>query len=147
MEPFPFPCHPDRSEAKRRDLRFRGPFDEMFFDGAKRPTHLSDNRGFYGAKSKDLGDAYWQMLFGAFRPQTTKACRASEAQGPAVQRTLPGNVFHSGAPNSPRAPNPPLRRRAPANRFPNQHLAQNLAHFSYRPRLQNHRIEPVVGKA
>ena len=37
MEPLPLPCHPDRSEAKRRDLRFRGPFDEMFFDGAK-PT-------------------------------------------------------------------------------------------------------------
>ena len=27
--------------AKRRDLRFRGPFDEMFFDGAKRFTDLS----------------------------------------------------------------------------------------------------------
>jgi hypothetical protein len=26
MEPLPFPCHPDRSEAERRDLRFRGPF-------------------------------------------------------------------------------------------------------------------------
>jgi hypothetical protein len=39
MEPLPFPCHPacpgapwDRSEAERRDLRFRGPFVEMFFD-------------------------------------------------------------------------------------------------------------------
>jgi hypothetical protein len=31
MEPLPFPCHPDRSEAERRDLRFRGPFVEMFF--------------------------------------------------------------------------------------------------------------------
>jgi hypothetical protein len=31
-EPLPFPCHPDRSEAERRDLRFRGPFLEMFFD-------------------------------------------------------------------------------------------------------------------
>ena len=30
MEPLPFPCHPDRSEAERRDLRFRGPFVEMF---------------------------------------------------------------------------------------------------------------------
>jgi hypothetical protein len=35
-EPFPFPCHPDRSEAERRDLRFRGPFVEMFFDRAQR---------------------------------------------------------------------------------------------------------------
>jgi hypothetical protein len=34
MEPSPFPCHPDRSEAERRDLRFRGPFLEMFFDKA-----------------------------------------------------------------------------------------------------------------
>jgi hypothetical protein len=33
-EPLPFPCHPDRSEAERRDLRFRGPFLEMFFDRA-----------------------------------------------------------------------------------------------------------------
>jgi hypothetical protein len=31
IEPSPFPCHPDRSEAERRDLRFRGPFVEMFF--------------------------------------------------------------------------------------------------------------------
>ena len=29
------------------------------------------NRGLYGAESKDLGDACWQMLLGAFRPQTT----------------------------------------------------------------------------
>jgi hypothetical protein len=28
-------CHPDRSEAKRRDLQFRGPFVEMFFDRAQ----------------------------------------------------------------------------------------------------------------
>jgi hypothetical protein len=34
MEPSPFPCHPDRSVAERRDLRFRGPFVEMFFDRA-----------------------------------------------------------------------------------------------------------------
>jgi hypothetical protein len=41
MEPLPFPCHPacpgvpwDRSEAERRDLRFPGPFVEMFFDRA-----------------------------------------------------------------------------------------------------------------
>ncbi len=25
-------CHPDRSEAERRDLRFRGPLLKMFFD-------------------------------------------------------------------------------------------------------------------
>jgi hypothetical protein len=28
-------------------------------------------RGVYRAESKDLGDARWQMLLGAFRPQTT----------------------------------------------------------------------------
>ena len=39
--PLPSPCHPDRSEAKRRDLRFYGPFLDMFFDGAKRLTDLS----------------------------------------------------------------------------------------------------------
>jgi len=36
IEPLPFPCHPDRSEAERRDLRFRGPFVEMFFDLVER---------------------------------------------------------------------------------------------------------------
>jgi hypothetical protein len=29
------------------------------------------NRGLCGAESKDPGDACWQMLLGAFRPQTT----------------------------------------------------------------------------
>jgi hypothetical protein len=29
------------------------------------------NRELYGAESKDPGDACWQMLLGAFRPQTT----------------------------------------------------------------------------
>jgi hypothetical protein len=29
------------------------------------------NRGLYGAESKDPGDACWQILLGAFRPQTT----------------------------------------------------------------------------
>jgi hypothetical protein len=28
------------------------------------------NKGLYGAESKDPGDIYWQMLLGAFRPQT-----------------------------------------------------------------------------
>jgi hypothetical protein len=36
LEPLPLPCHPDRSEAERRDLRFRRPFVEMFFDRAQR---------------------------------------------------------------------------------------------------------------
>jgi hypothetical protein len=29
------------------------------------------NKGLYSAESKDPGDACWQMLLGAFRPQTT----------------------------------------------------------------------------
>ena len=39
------------------------------------------NRGLYSAESKDPGDACWQMLLGAFRPQTTtedKKVTASE---------------------------------------------------------------------
>ena len=31
---IPPPCHPDRSAAQWRDLRFGGPFLEMFFDSA-----------------------------------------------------------------------------------------------------------------
>ena len=68
--PLPSPCHPDRSEAKRRDLRFYGPFLDMFFDGAKRFADLSQTEGF-SAESKDPGDACRQILLGAFRPQTT----------------------------------------------------------------------------
>jgi hypothetical protein len=44
MEPLPFPCHPDRSEAERRDLRFRGPFVEMFF-GRAYPNFLPRSTG------------------------------------------------------------------------------------------------------
>jgi hypothetical protein len=33
------------------------------------------NGGLYGAESKDPGDVCWQMLLGAFRPQTTPDCR------------------------------------------------------------------------
>jgi hypothetical protein len=55
--------------------------------------------GFYGAESKDPGDACWQMLLGAFWPQTTtedkkvtnSALRSSQAEGSAVPRTSPGN--------------------------------------------------------
>jgi hypothetical protein len=34
-------CHLDRSVAQWRDLRFSGPFLEMFFDRAFRPVKLS----------------------------------------------------------------------------------------------------------
>jgi ABC-type antimicrobial peptide transport system permease subunit len=39
--------------------------------GAKRFADLSHNKGFYGAESKDPGNASWRMLLRAFRPQTT----------------------------------------------------------------------------
>jgi hypothetical protein len=49
------------------------------------------NRGLYGAESKDPGDAYWQMLLRAFRPQTTtedrKVTTPSVAEGSAVSLT------------------------------------------------------------
>jgi hypothetical protein len=35
------------------------------------------NSGLYGAESKDLGDARWQMLLGAFRLQTNTGRKKS----------------------------------------------------------------------
>jgi hypothetical protein len=35
------------------------------------PRGSVSNRGLNSAQSKDLGDACWQMLLGAFQPQTT----------------------------------------------------------------------------
>jgi hypothetical protein len=40
---IPPPCHPDRSAAQWRDLRFGGSFLEMFFDSAVYRS-LSDRR-------------------------------------------------------------------------------------------------------
>jgi hypothetical protein len=37
------------------------------------------NRGLYSAEPKDPGDARWQMLLGAFRPQTTPEDKKSQA--------------------------------------------------------------------
>ena len=61
---LPLPCHPDRSEAKRRDLRFHGPFVEMFSRdsvafwwtgrGIMRLKCISD--GFYAAKPYENGE-------------------------------------------------------------------------------------------
>jgi len=42
------------------------------------------NRGLHGAESKDPGDACWQMLLGAFRPQPTTEDKQS--QPPSVPR-------------------------------------------------------------
>src|SRR5438552_910325 len=39
MEAPPSPCHPDRSEAKRRDLRFYGPSWRCFF---REPTQAEN---------------------------------------------------------------------------------------------------------
>src|SRR5882757_4911299 len=41
MEPLPSPCHPDRSEAERRDLRFRRPFVETLNSNLKQNCHLA----------------------------------------------------------------------------------------------------------
>jgi hypothetical protein len=67
IEPLPLPLS---SRAKPRDLRFCGPFVDMFFDRAQRSGEIS----------------VWMPLLG-------NVFRRSEAEGPAVQRTFPGNVF------------------------------------------------------
>jgi hypothetical protein len=52
--------------------------NQLYFKPPDKAVILSEalrrsiaNRGLYGAESKDPGDACWQMLLGAFRPQTT----------------------------------------------------------------------------
>jgi hypothetical protein len=52
--------------------------NQLYFKPPNKAVILSEalrrsaaNRGLYGAESKDLGDACWQMLLGAFRPHTT----------------------------------------------------------------------------
>ena len=47
------------------------------------------NRGLYGAESKDPGDACWQMLLGAFRPQTTPEDKRSQTPTVANPDFLP----------------------------------------------------------
>jgi hypothetical protein len=49
-------------------------------------------QGLYGAESKDPGNASWQMLFGAFRPQTTTEDKKS--QTPSM---MPGRRRQSAA--------------------------------------------------
>jgi hypothetical protein len=48
---------------------FQGPDKAVILSEALRRSIA--NRGLYGAESKDPGDACWQILLGAFRPQTT----------------------------------------------------------------------------
>jgi hypothetical protein len=52
--------------------------NQLYFNATEKAVILSEalrrsiaNRGLYGAESKDPGDACWQMLLGAFWPQTT----------------------------------------------------------------------------
>jgi hypothetical protein len=76
--------------------------NQLYFKAADKVVILSEalrrsiaNRELYGAKSKDPGDAYWQMLLGAFRPQTTpedeKVTNSGEAEvgGPAIFSPTP----------------------------------------------------------
>jgi hypothetical protein len=50
-------------------LYFKAPDKAVILSKALRRSIT--NRELYGAESKDPGDACWQMLLGAFRPQTT----------------------------------------------------------------------------
>ena len=56
IEPLPLPLS---SRAQPRDLQFRGPLLEMFFDGAERLTDLSGDTALDGAESKDPEGAYF----------------------------------------------------------------------------------------
>src|ERR1700679_948170 len=100
------------SRAKPRDLRFSGPFVEMFFDRAKRkggtcgsfnqrpmppqapPYPLSSRPEFSWAvgppKEMKNGSHAATALHGR---ATLHLVIPSEAEGPAVQRTFRGNVF------------------------------------------------------
>jgi hypothetical protein len=66
MKIDPMNCHPDRSEAERRDLLFCGPFGEIVF----RQSMV-----------EGPGDAHWQMLFTAFRPQTARETKSHSLSG------------------------------------------------------------------
>src|ERR1700743_2446078 len=89
--PLPSPCHPDRSEAKRRDLRFYGPFLDMFFDGAERLTDLSrDRRLWRGVEEPVPSEAegtsavlILPMLLGPFRPPKPENRICPNLDGPA----------------------------------------------------------------
>ena len=80
IEPLPFPLS---SRAQARDLRFRGPFLEMFFD---RVAGLGPTQG----DEKRLGPATT-----LYRTVTLPFVIPSEAEGSAVPRTSLGNVFRS----------------------------------------------------
>jgi hypothetical protein len=75
----------DRNKASLLLLRACDFFDlfvfsasnQLYFKSPNKAVILSEalrrsiaNRGLYGAEPKNPGDACWQMLLGAFRPQT-----------------------------------------------------------------------------
>jgi hypothetical protein len=62
--------------------------NQLYFKPPDKAVILSEalrrsiaNRELYGAESKDPGDACWQMLLGAFRPQTTTEDKNSQTPG------------------------------------------------------------------
>jgi hypothetical protein len=75
-------------------LYFKPPDKAVILSEA--PRRSIANRELYGAESKDPGDACWQMLLGAFRPQTTTENKKSQTpsvpEGSAVPRTSPANA-------------------------------------------------------
>ncbi len=115
---LPYPCHPDRSvpgfpttqNAQHPRMRL------SVKRGARplpKPTKSTGNSGersggtcgsngpfvemlFERAKPKDLGDTYWQMIFGAFRPQTIrkikKASRLTDQEMAFAHLVLSGTM-------------------------------------------------------
>jgi hypothetical protein len=75
---FPFRAAKSKNEGTLQQLGSKPPSNQLYFKPPDKAVILSEalrrsiaNRGLYGAESKDPGDAYWQMLLGAFRPQTS----------------------------------------------------------------------------
>ncbi len=79
----PILCHPEEpvtfsifSCLRIQSAVFQTPDKAVILSEALRRSIA--NRGLYGAESKDPGDACWQMLLGAFRPQTTTEDKKSQ---------------------------------------------------------------------
>jgi hypothetical protein len=85
-------------------------------------SRIHANRGPYSAESKDPGDACWQMLFGAFRPETTTEDKKSQTPSEAaLSRPVPP------CPGSPwGVPWRDLQFRGPLLETPNSVLKQNV---------------------
>jgi hypothetical protein len=77
-------------------LYFKPPDKAVILSEA--PHRSIANRGLYSAESKDPGDACWQMLLGAFRPQTTpedKKVTNSERSASQIYRVTQRSVARS----------------------------------------------------